>query len=374
LIDRGSEELRPRAGDGTRRLPSQASGGIEPTPVLIANAVVACEPMESPPRLPHLRTMNAPSPTGRADSARYSEVRGGQPALDLVLREIRAIRFEGRRPSCVHCGAPGCGKWGSFTGRQRYRCRACKRTFSDLTGTRLAHTKRLVRWPLALRLMEEAATLRRTARCSGIHVSTALRWRHLVLRHRVDHPRPSFDSTVAYQVQSLLSRRKFQDSEWSRGETIAPVQPRFLIVVGRQSSRKRPELRYRWMGAEGPQPGARRLEELLGPWISNRCLLLVRGRHSSGAKMARKLGVAWRREGDRAFRVGLDARLARWGGAVFRRWMRRFRGVSYRFLPNYLEWHLMVRENLEGRVDPGTRFRRLPVGESGLRLIRELVR
>jgi len=66
--------------------------------------------------------------------------------------------------------------------------------------------------------------------------------------------------------------------------------------------------------------------------------------------------------------------MARDGGRDFRRWLGRFRGVAVRYAPNYLEWHLMVREDIEGRTDPRMANRRLPVGEKGLRLIRELVR
>jgi transposase-like protein len=297
-----------------------------------------------------------------------------QPLRDLILREIRAVRFENRRPTCVHCGVPSSIRWGAFSGRQRYRCRACGRTFSDLTGTRLAHTKRLGRWPMALLLMEEAATLRRTALYAGIHPCTAFRWRHRVLGERHARTRSSFSHMLTYQVQAFPPHRHSRLGNTSRGGAPQLIQ-RFLVAVGRQTRHARPELRFRWMGPEPSQPSAGRLGELLGPWIGRTCTLTVRGRHCAGARLARSLGILWQDESRAAGSRALsDTRLARAGGTEFRRWLRRFRGVAVRYAPNYLEWHLMVRENVDGIADLRTPYRRLPAGEKGLRLIRELVR
>ena len=103
------------------------------------------------------------------------------PAAEEVLRGIRDRRFaDGIH--CPHCGHDDCIGWGSFSGRQRYRCRGCRRTFSDLTGTALMYTKRLACWREYLIRFREAQTLRRAAAALDIHVSTAFRWRHRILR------------------------------------------------------------------------------------------------------------------------------------------------------------------------------------------------
>jgi len=333
--------------------------------------------MESPLAALHLHAVQTLNPSSGRSRQWGPEPDPGQPFRDLILREIRAIRFENRRPSCVHCGTPSSMKWGAFSGRQRYRCRGCGRTFSDLTGTALAHTKRLVRWPMALHLMEEAATLRRTARYSGIHPSTAFRWRHLVLGQRQARVRPSFRFSLAYHVEPFpLHRQSGFGALFHSGHSGAhqAIHPRFLVAVGRQTRRGPPELRFRWMGPDPSQPSASRLGALLGAWIGRGCELTVKGRHSSGARLARGLGIRWRQDSGTVRPGALrDTRLARAGGREFRKWLRRFRGVAVRYAPNYLEWHLMVREDMGGRADPRTPHRCLPVGAKGLRVIRELV-
>jgi len=180
---------------------------------------------------------------------------------------------------------------------------------------------------------------------------------------------------LTYQIQTFPPHRQARVDVTLQAGTPRPIPPRFLVAVGRQSRQAQPELRFRWMGPEPSQPSAWRLGELLGPWIMGGCVLTATGRHSAGARLARALGIRWQ-GGSRSAgsKVLQDTQLARAGGAEFRRWLARFRGVAVRYAPNYLEWHLLVREDIEGRADPRTAHRRLPVGEKGLRLIRELVR
>jgi hypothetical protein len=62
--------------------------------------------------------------------------------LALLLERVRSARFS-RGPACPRCRGRWIQRWGQFAGRQRYRCRGCRRTFSDLTGTPAAYVKKL---------------------------------------------------------------------------------------------------------------------------------------------------------------------------------------------------------------------------------------
>jgi hypothetical protein len=72
--------------------------------------------------------------------------------------------------------------WGRYhyqPGLRRYRGKeqGCKRTFDDLTGTRLDGSKRsLAHWLLATFLLCLACSSRRIAREVGVHVRTSYRW------------------------------------------------------------------------------------------------------------------------------------------------------------------------------------------------------
>lgn len=97
-----------------------------------------------------------------------------------IIRAVRDARFT-HGLVCVHCRSAAIIRWGGFAGRQRYRCHSCRRTFSDLTRTTFAYTKKIGQWPHYLVLMRQGRTLRECAQQLELHVSTAFRWRHAVL-------------------------------------------------------------------------------------------------------------------------------------------------------------------------------------------------
>lgn len=103
-----------------------------------------------------------------------------------VLQEIS----ERKNKSGYHC--PDCesehivrfGKYstivdGEEVKKQRYRCKACKTTFTDLTNTALYRTRRLNQWIKFVECMIEGYSLRKSAELVGnvTHV-TLFYWRH----------------------------------------------------------------------------------------------------------------------------------------------------------------------------------------------------
>jgi transposase-like protein len=85
------------------------------------------------------------------------------------------------------------GPWGNYhyrPGLKRYWCHGCRRTFSDLTHTRLAQSQRsLPHWILAVFLLCLSCSSRRIARELGAHVRTSYRWcwwlRHAALSYEM---------------------------------------------------------------------------------------------------------------------------------------------------------------------------------------------
>lgn len=91
----------------------------------------------------------------------------------------RACAVEGVR--CPHCAGAAVIRWGTFAGRQRYRCKRCSRTFSDFTGTPAAYCKRIDLWIEYAEGMLGAESVRRTAARLRVSPATAFRWRHRML-------------------------------------------------------------------------------------------------------------------------------------------------------------------------------------------------
>ena len=83
---------------------------------------------------------------------------------------------------CGHCGSHEFTKYGTTDrGQQRYKCKACSRTFNSLTGTPLSGMKKQDKWHQYSEGMWFTAKIREAASELGINVKTAWRWRHQLL-------------------------------------------------------------------------------------------------------------------------------------------------------------------------------------------------
>jgi len=288
------------------------------------------------------------------------------PAIStLLLALIRQAR--GRPLSCLYCGSESIVGWGSFSGRRRYRCKRCLRTFSDLSGTFLRHTRRLDHWPEALRCLESQGTLRDMAKTCGIGLVTAFRWRHLVLEaQRTLPPRP-FSGEVVVELQGLLHQRPRRNPGASpRGGGMGPG--RVLVILGCHRGQTPSEVRLVAgdPGTETLDPS--RLKRLLGPWVYPSTRLQIAGRAVPWRSQLRGLGLGRIPAGSEGpSRHGF--RQVRWVGASFRRWLKPFCGIGLQNLDRYCEWFRFLGEDEKRRRHPETPRDHPPSVGRGIRLL-----
>lgn len=303
---------------------------------------------------------------------------GDDPGEARLLEAIRAARF-GRERRCPHCDSARTIGWGrSSGGRRRYRCRGCGRTFSDLTGTPLAYTKRLDRWLAFGDCMRTCISVRAAAARLGIDKDTAFRWRH---RLASAFPDPSSPLPGPVALAGVLlpysekGRRDLQRSPRTHRGPIAAFRDRVHVVFAC------PEGSLAWEGVPLPTPFfAATVENLtagLAPRLARGTELVMGplgtgGRPSSVGQFAVRHGYrpldrrgrpwqsfpAWAELERPSEPPRVDAEraeaLARRAGRVRRRWQRwmvRFCGVASRYLWNYLRWFRQC-ELLQGLIRP----------------------
>ena len=261
-------------------------------------------------------------------------------ALVLAIREARFARGI----SCVRCHSTSVILWGlTAAGRQRYMCRGCNHTFSDLTGTPAAFIKRLDLWARYTEYMRDGLSLRAIARLLGIHVSTSFRW-----RHRLAAPLRTFDVDTlrgwvelemlwfAYSrkgERGLTNARRrgvpdrlFTDARPVRvilanDRTGNATHAMFMAPLSSATFEK--ELVNRFVSCAGLVAGLG-LMPVLRPIARKRAIPLVDAR--PGQLMPPR-ELAWSQ---------LPARKQ---AALLLDWLERFRGVATKYLPNYLAWH-----------------------------------
>jgi len=260
-----------------------------------------------------------------------------RPAAQAVIQAFRNERLRtGLR--CPHCASTAAIRWGSFSGRRRYRCNTCRDTFSDLTGTAVAKLKRIDLWRGFCMGVDETETLRAGARRLGVHLSTTFRWRQRLL----DSLRETDRTRLRGEVTIGTSFLKYSE-KGSRSAGPAPpprseawmfgfLAVRLVIACGED-------------GAVVTEPvGLRRptlldLNRIILPRLDAAASLVSReGRYGSVAALAAGIKRRWRQVGPSGLQHpgGSPAHAYGWR---FRRWLRRFRGVATRYLPGYLAWH-----------------------------------
>lgn len=251
---------------------------------------------------------------------------------------MREARFA-TGATCPHCASRAIQRWGTFSGRQRYRCTKCRRTFSDLTDSVLAYTKRLSCWPDFMVCWHGARTVRRTAQLAGVHSTTAFRWRHRLC--------DAVRSAEQPELHGLTEAIELKFAYSQKGQRTPQPQRRPRTVL--EQRRRRPvsvvilrDRRGVVAGdvAGGVRPSTGQLLRLYGNLLqSDAVLLSAHRRYAPIAVFARALGVPHVRvavhERDPLFHLANATSHAH----RLRAWLEPFRGVATRYLSNYLCWY-----------------------------------
>jgi len=269
-----------------------------------------------------------------------------RPAAGLhrLLALIDHMRAPGRR--CPHCRCEHWHRHGHANNLQRYRCRACRRTFNDLTGTPLARLRLRGKWLDYLDALLASHPVRAAAAQLQVHRNTAFRWRHRFL-DRVKDKGPTRLNGIAeademFILESQKGARKLDRSPRKRGGRAGKrgiSRELDCVLVARDRSGQTIDA-VTGRGAVSKQ----QLERHLLPWLDPQ-VLLVTDSHAAYRAFARAHSIAHQAVNLRAGeRVRQDA-----AGAIhvqnvngyhrrLREWLAPFHGVASRYLPNYLGW------------------------------------
>jgi transposase-like protein len=266
--------------------------------------------------------------------------------------------------ACPDCGGKHIYRHGKVSGMQRYRCRACNRTFNALSGTPLAHLRLKSCWLDFLDCMLDPATTVRSAAASvGVHKNTSFRWRHRFLTiSKTDRPNCLHGIAEAdelYLLESEKGSRKLTRPARHRGGAATKrgiSDEQICVVVARDRSGQTLD----FVTGRGPVTKAQ-LKSCLPP-VLDRDVLLVSDSNAAYRYFARDERITHHA-------INLRAGI-RVNGAIhvqnvnayhsrFRGWLRHFNGVATHYLTNYLGWRWAIDAK---RIDASDTFLRAAIG------------
>ena len=248
---------------------------------------------------------------------------------------------------CPHCGADRVHRWGGASGKPRYRCTGCRKTFNPLTATPLAGLHRPGRWQDQAAALISGETLACAAKRCDVHPSTAFRWRHRFLA-ALNFDRPSalsglVEADETFILESFKGKRsglprksRKRGGKASKRDLSAEQIP---VIVARDRSGATSD-------AVLPRLDADSLTAALGGSITRPAVLCCDG-GSAITAFARRARIKFhalpapglpKPEAPDIHINNVNAYHGR-----LKEWLRRFHCVATANLPNYLGWRQTIK-------------------------------
>jgi transposase-like protein len=268
-----------------------------------------------------------------------------------VLQEINERKNKNgyRCPDCESEHIVRFGKYSTIVDgeeivKQRYRCKACKKTFTDLTNTALYRTRRLNLWIKFIECMIEGYSLRKSAKLVGdvTHV-TLFYWRHKLLSSLKQMEISNFEGIVemdeTYFLYSEKGQRKIKGRKpRKRGGSAVKrgISKEQVCVLVARDRDKKTFSRTLGMG----RLTKNQLDKAIGHKLSKENTLCTDSWRAFKTYAADK--------GLNIYQFKSDGKIRKKGiyhiqnvNNYHRRlkgWMQRFNGVATKYLNNYLTW------------------------------------
>jgi len=266
--------------------------------------------------------------------------------------------------SCPHCSCESVCRWGKSDGLQRYRCKACSKTFNALTGSSLARLRFKDVWLKYSQCLVDGFTVRKAAKICGIDSSTAFRWRHRFLqspaKEKSDKMVGIVEADEAFFHESSKGNRHLTHRPARKRGQSYKKQHKKLVPVLLVRDRNGTEADFVFEKIE-----KHAVHDCLRPLMSDEIVLCSDGNSiyktfAEEEQIPHKRIIALDKVNviEKIFHIqNLNAYISRLRG-----WLRRFNGVATKYLGNYLGWRRII-EKINGNL-PAEFFLRQAMGRN----------
>ena len=140
-----------------------------------------------------------------------SELLAEQELEGIVLSQAeQSVRQKRVNKPCPYCSSNKVHKRGKQNGSQVYQCRECKKNYRETTGTPLYRIQIKEKWQMYLDFMERGFPIKKIAEKLDISIQTSFDWRHKILS--------SLEQFIPKELNSTVECDEMEFSLSNKGE------------------------------------------------------------------------------------------------------------------------------------------------------------
>lgn len=242
--------------------------------------------------------------------------------LDIPSYSVHQTYINSRE--CPHCGSHRVVSKGNYKGRKRYLCRSCGKSHNNLTNTPFGGIHDLDKLQKYLSCIIDGDSIRKAADCVNVSISTSFKWRHKLLDAFNRLPPPRMKNVKEIMELKLPFSNKGQRTPISIKTRISKVSA--LFVCDRTGKLDSDSIPY---SLRDKNPLLKRISNISDQHTEIIYSSNVKGinqiLHNNLKKAKNSSGYT-------------NAELINQTINSWKAWMKRFRGVSTKYLRNYLHW------------------------------------
>ena len=264
--------------------------------------------------------------------------------------EVRKGHQEKEKFTCPHCSSEEVVGHGNYMGRKRYKCKACKKTFNDLTGTSVSHIHKKEEWNSYLHCIANNLTLREAAKQVGVSYRTSFLWRHKIIGAFKDAGCTKLEGIIESDETFFLFSEKGKKTIEGRKPrkrggkaSKAGINDEHVAVLVSTDRNKQPIIDVACRG----RITTNQIEGCLGKWIGENASVLCSDSHRSYEKFAKdkqlkhvKINASkGQHVKDKVYHIQNINNIHH----LLKDWVKQFNGMSSGYLQNYMNWFRVLR-------------------------------
>lgn len=241
-------------------------------------------------------------------------------------------------PSCPHCGFQKCYRRGYYKKIPRFSCKKCNKYWMATHGTALQGLKKKHLWTKYIQAFLEKHSLRKAALIANISLGTSFNWRHLILAN--------LSQIIPKKLEGTIECKKLAFPYLEKGKNNTPnfidcsnqlrpiSKPNSVnIVVGR--SRMDGVVISGILAMDNPSPSHYKQELEKMTLYEN--FLVVDSKFNNLIKKTDRIVYKYKK--NKPIRKRLHINNVEQESNKIRNFLNSFRGVSTKYLYNYLGWY-----------------------------------